>query len=442
VRRPRASATFEQDYAMKLSLRTDRHLLRTDARSTRYLVASLTAPVSAPREERLPVNVGLVLDRSGSMDGERKFELAREALEQSLRMLRAEDRFTLVVYDTDVDVLVSATLATPEAKQLALRRLQEVGPRGGTDLHAGWTAGAREIASSLSEDSVNRVLLITDGLANSGISAHPALVAKAGELRRAGVVTSTFGVGADFDERLLRDIATEGGGNFYFIETPAQIPDLLTSELGEALEVVVRDAVLHVTLPEGADAEPLNRYRFRRGEGNGELQVELGDLTSGQELRVVVRIRFATGEQDAATRVSVRVVDRYALASSNVDTCEWRYATNHRNDAQPRDRIVDREVAALYAARARAEATEANRRGDFHRARAVIERTVTRMRSYSGDDAELGTLWRALLGDVERFAEEAMSPMQLKSAFFVAESAGRNRGPDGKARRSPREPAG
>src|SRR4051812_10873777 len=103
---------------MHLSLRTDRSLLRSAARSTRYLMISLTAPTAPPRANRLPVNVGLVLDRSGSMDGERKFDLAREAVVQSLRMLRPEDRFTLVVYDTEIDVLVPSTFATREAKDL------------------------------------------------------------------------------------------------------------------------------------------------------------------------------------------------------------------------------------------------------------------------------------------------------------------------------------
>ena len=421
---------------MQLSLRTDRSLLRAAARSTRYLMISLTAPTAPPRADRLPVNVGLVLDRSGSMDGERKFELAREAVEASLRMLHPEDRFTLVVYDTDVDVLVSSTFATPEAKRLALSRLADVGPRGGTDLHAGGVAGAGEIAARLAAESVNRALLITDGLANSGVVEPSALARQAAEFRRCGIATSTFGVGADFDERLLRDIAHEGGGQFYFIETPRQIPDLLTSELGEALEVVVRDAALQLTLPDGAEAEPLNRYRSVRARGDNELRVELGDLTSGQELQVVVKVRFATGRVNETALVGVALTDRAAIAPERGLEVSWLYAGHAENDVQPRDRVVDREVALLYAARARAEATEANRAGDYQRARRVLERTARRIRGYANGSVELEALWRALLAEVEMFSERPMSAMELKSAFFVAEKAGRNRGPDGKARRA------
>ena len=424
---------------MQLSLRTDRRLLRAGARSTRYLLISLTAPTAAPRAGRLPVNVAIVLDRSGSMDGERKFALARDAVEQSIRMLRAEDRFTLVVYDTEIDVVVSSTFATPEAKRLALQRIQVVGPRGGTNLHGGWSTGASELAGHLTAESINRVLLITDGLANDGISESAQLVRYAAELHGRGIATSTFGVGEDFDERLLRDIAHEGGGNFYFIETPRQIPDLLTSELGEALEVVARSAALQVALPPGAEAQLLNRFRTTHAVGDNELRVELGDLTSGQELAIVLRVRFHQGELDqrASVRVGVAVPDQLEQLAE----CEmtWTFASHPENDAQPRDRSVDGEVAALYAARARAEATEANRDGDLLRARRVLEATAARIRSYAGGDPELERLWRQLRSEVTTFAERPMSAMSLKSAMFVAESTVRGRGSDGKARRSRRD---
>lgn len=421
---------------MRLSLRTDRRLLRADARSTRYLLASISAPSAPARTSRLPVNVGFVLDRSGSMDGERKFGLAREAVEQALRLLHPEDRFTLVVYDEEVDVLVPATLATAEAKGLALSRLHAVGPRGSTDLHAGWSAAASQIGAGLRDDVVTRVLVLTDGLANHGITEPRALLAMAGELRRLGIATSTFGVGADFDERLLRDMAHEGGGNFYFIESPAQIADLLSSELGEALEVVVRDAVLRLGLPAGAEAETLNRFRTVRAASE-ELLVHLGDLVSAQELRVVIRIRFAPGASGEATGVECRISERSGVHGVPSSICEWRYADHAANDGQPRDVVVDREVATLYAARARAEATEHNRHGDLERARRALERTADRIGRYSHGDPSLEAIRQSLRDDVHRYAEHAMNPMQLKSAMYVAESARKGRGRDGKARRAP-----
>jgi Ca-activated chloride channel family protein len=398
---------------------------------------SLTAPVAPPRRERPPVNVGLVLDRSGSMAGERKFMLARDAVEQSLRLLRETDSFTLVVYDGEVDVLMPPVAATPDAKRTALQRLAAVQPRGCTDLHSGWNAGALGLVERVGADkAVTRLLLLTDGLANEGVTDHLALTRRARELHSLGVATTTFGVGADFDERLLRDMAHEGGGRFYFVESPAQIPDLLTSELGEALEVVRRDAALRVELPDGAEAESLNRYRVVRAAGDNELRLELGDLTSGQALGAVVRVRFPRGEHGTATGVRVSVASADPFAREAEQTLLWQYASHAGNDTQPRDRVVDREVARLYAARARAEATEFNRRGDYERARHVIEATARRIQSYTFGDHELQQLRRDLLDELQDFTSGPMSAMAMKSALFVAESVAKGRGRDGRARRS------
>src|SRR5687768_9721693 len=123
---------------MTLSIRTDRRLIRSEARSNRYLLLSFTAPQAPRREERRPVNVAFVLDRSGSMSAENKFYLARQAVEQSLRMLRPADRFSVVVYDERIDVLTRSSNATPDAIRRAMDSLSAIHPRGSTDLCSGW----------------------------------------------------------------------------------------------------------------------------------------------------------------------------------------------------------------------------------------------------------------------------------------------------------------
>src|SRR3990170_462260 len=153
---------------MTLSIRTDRELIRAGARSNRYMLLSFTAPEAPRREDRRPINVAFVLDRSGSMSSERKFELARQAVEQSLRMLRPDDRFSLVVYDAHVDVLGRSSRATQGAIRDALDSLATIGPRGSTDLFSGWMRGCEQVAEFVERESASRVLLLTDGLANHG----------------------------------------------------------------------------------------------------------------------------------------------------------------------------------------------------------------------------------------------------------------------------------
>jgi Ca-activated chloride channel family protein len=421
-----------------LTVRTDRGLLPAGAPSTRYLLVRVTAPSARRRDGRMPVNISLVLDRSGSMEDGRKFTLARQAVDHALRMLRSDDCFSLVVYDNEVDVLAPSSLATPAAKARALDALQPIAPRGSTDLGAGWLRGCEQVADHLvGEDSVSRCLLLTDGLANRGIQDRRELATHAAELHRRGVSTSTFGVGADFDERLLRDMALEGGGNFYFIEGAAQIPTLLTGELGEALDVTVRNAALEITLPRGADAEPISRFRSRRALGDNELRIDLGDLVSEQELAVVVKVTLPRGgELGTATTIGVTLTGRDVKSVTAEVT--WTSASDADAEAQPRDREVDREVARVYAARAKVTATEANQVGDFRGARHVLERTAARIESYAGDDPELRQLAANLAAAVPIFAEAPMAPLHQQVVLSLSAAAMRSRGPDQMARRRPR----
>src|SRR5436190_11478886 len=105
---------------MTVIVQTDRHLVRAGVRSARFVLATIQAALAARRADRTPVNIGIVLERSGSMADARKFSLAREAVQQALAMLRPDDRFSLVVYDTRIDVVMPSSLATSDAKQRAI----------------------------------------------------------------------------------------------------------------------------------------------------------------------------------------------------------------------------------------------------------------------------------------------------------------------------------
>ncbi len=421
--------------ALSLQLLADRSLIRAGAHSTRYFTATLVAPTAERREQPLPVNVALVLDRSGSMSDARKFELAREAVESALGMLRKTDRFSLVVYDDHIDVLARSTLATDTARRNALRALAEIQPRGSTDLGAGWLTGCEQVAEHLDRSGVNRCLLLTDGLANHGITDPGQLAMHARELRVRGVVTSTFGVGADFDERLLRDMAHEGGGTFTFIEGAAQIPEAVTAELGEAAEVTVREASIRVDAPEGVRVEVLNRFRSSTDPATGSLVVVIGDLVSNQEITAALSATFPTGEigEQVGIRFSALEQDHNVLGAGGKLT--WTFATHSENDAQARERAVDRAVASVFASRARAEATEANRRGDLATAKRVLIGTARRIKGYAANDGELRQLAQSLEAAVSEYSVAEMSPYALKASLYAHENALKSRTPSGRATR-------
>ncbi len=420
-----------------MKARSDREFIRSTYRSNRFVLAELIAPHSHVAEgaerRRPPVNLAFVLDRSGSMAGE-KLRLAKLAVEQSMARLGSEDRFSVVVYDDAIDIVFPSTPATTEARRAALQRLNEVSARNMTNLGEGWLRGCAQVAEYLSADGVNRCLLLTDGLANKGMTDRDELAGHAAALRSRGVSTSTFGVGADFDEVLLTAMATAGGGNFYYIAEAAQIADLITSEVGEALDVVARDVTLEIDSPDGVNVESLSPFPFTtRG---GRTVVSLGALVAEQVVEVVLRLNFPFGEIGRETGAVLSLSagdDTEVVVGANV-SLTWAYADPKTNDLQPRDVDVDRAVARIFAARARQEATGLNRAGNFGAAQAMLLSVSKRIRSYAGRDAEM----RAVVAELERDASEVSAPMaarSLKEMHFRGYSSAKCRMVDGKAMR-------
>ncbi|MGP1675421.1 MAG: vWA domain-containing protein, partial [Candidatus Limnocylindrales bacterium] len=380
----------------RLTARADRRLIRPNSRSHRFVLVELTAPPATHSRERAPVNLAFVLDRSGSMSGT-KLALAKQAVEEALARLDARDRFSIVVYDDVVDTVVESTSASAEARRNAIERLASVDARGSTNLADGWFRGCEQVATHLSREGIDRVLLLTDGLANVGIVDVDELARHAGELRARGVSTTTFGIGNDFDEALLQAMSDAGGGHFYYIADAAQIRDHIASEVGETLEVAARDAELELLAGEGIAIEAISPHRFT-GHGTRSV-VSLGDLVADQAIDVVLRLTFPYGQLGRDTGLIVRVLDRegaFETADVRDARLSWTWADDAANDGQPRDTNVDRAVARQFAARARQAAVQRNRAGDFEEARRVLDATAKRIRRYAGRDPEL----RALVEDL------------------------------------------
>lgn len=416
---------------MNFTARTDRQLVRTTGGSIRYALLDFVAPRMERTSDRPPVNLAFVLDRSGSMGGS-KIELARLAIRNALARLDDRDRFALVAYDDVVDVVTESTPATAEAKAGALERLARIDARGSTNLSDGWLRGCEQVAVGLTADSIGRCLLLTDGLANIGIKDPEVLRTHAAEIRARGVSTTTFGVGADFDELLLQSMADAGGGHFYYIDSAQKITDIITSEVGEALEVVARDAAIAAHTPELL-VDQLTPLPFERA-GEATL-VALGDLVSEQSVQVVMKLTFPPAQTGRQHEVTFRLTDRDGVLGGASATLTWRHAAHPEVDAQPRDRSVDRVVAGLYAARAREEAVRFNRAGQYDAAQHVLRGVAARIGAYAGDDTALRGLAGQLMGEQQLFAAP-MAAADRKTRHFASANMSRGRDVHGKANRA------
>ena len=375
---------------MTLSIQADRSLVRSTGGSVRYVLASIQAPECSEQRAPLPLNIALVIDRSGSMSGD-KIRHARDAARYAVSVLRPIDRFAIVCYDDQVDILVPSTQATPEACHQAVMAIDRLTARANTDLGAGWLSGCQQVAEYLSGESLNRALLLTDGLANQGITDQATLCHHATELRVRGIVTSTFGIGEDFDEVLLSAIADAGGGNFRLIRNAEEIPHLLRQELWEGLSVVAAETVLEIGTPPGVKVESLNDFPLSQPE-SGVSHIRLGDLVSEQMIEPVVLLRFPEGSTGSSANIQIRVLDKNGTLGRVEQSMAFQYADHGDNDRQLRNVIVDRRVASLYAARARREALFANRSGDYAKAGQIIAACRKRIETYVGTDPELRAL--------------------------------------------------
>jgi hypothetical protein len=226
-------------------------------------------------------------------------------------------------------------------------------------------------------------------------------------------------------------MSTAGAGNFYYITSAQQINDFITSEVGEALDVVARDVAVEINAPEGATVESLSPFAFEE-QGKGRTFVFLGSMVAEQVVQVVLRVNLPLGQIGDETGV-VLSLSGDGDASESIS---WVYADGRMNDEQERDAEVDRAVAAVFAARARQEATALNRAGTYPAAQEALRGVAKRIRSYAGRDTEMRALISELEGELDMLAAP-MPEITRKEMFARSAYALRARQPDGKASRRP-----
>ncbi|HEU0113496.1 MAG TPA: VWA domain-containing protein, partial [Thermomicrobiales bacterium] len=239
---------------------------------------------------RAPLDLALVVDRSGSMAGG-KLDLAKQAIDEALRRLGDDDRMAVVAYDDQIDLLQPLAAATPRVVTRSRLALAGIAPRGATNLGGGWLTGCRELTFAPAEEGrVRRALLLTDGQANAGVVDRGELAARAAGLRQMGVGTTTLGLGLDFDEGLLSALAEAGGGNFQFIADASELPACFDRELRELTAIAGSNVTFGLRLPAGVSAELLNVLPTEpRADG---LVVVGGDVPIGATVDLVFSVRF------------------------------------------------------------------------------------------------------------------------------------------------------
>ena len=398
---------------LTLTASSDRRLVAAEVSSQRAVEWVVAAPRASHAARRAPLNIALVLDRSGSMHGE-KLRSVQQAARHVLAMLDERDRVALVAYDDTIDILSRGELLTTARRGELLRRIDALQPGGWTDLSGGWLAGCREVAGHLSGEGVGRALLLTDGMANRGITDSEALAHHARELRQRGVATSTFGVGLDFSEQLLEAMAGQGGGHFYYIERPDQIP-------GGLLTVVAREAFLALEIPRGVSAELLGDLPHERV--GARLRIFLGDIYGGERRSLFTRI--ITPPDMPGTSVVLRGELGYAELSGRTTTVAATVAFSYAREAEvllaPVAADVLERAGQVELAAATAQALQLERAGQRRQAQALLQQTLA---AAPPMPAPAMAQYQALAEQLGDGLDEA----QRKATHFAAYQARQSRG--------------
>ncbi len=261
--------------------------------------------------DRKPMNLSLVLDRSGSMHGQ-AMEEAKCCAAYIIDQLTAKDRASLVVYDNTVDVLVPSTPVT--SKSLFKQAISEVYSRGSTALFDGWHAGAQQGMVAIEGNYLSRVLLLSDGCANQGLTDTAEIAGYCAEMARAGVSTSTYGLSTHFNEELMVEMAKAGAGQSYYGESAEDLMDPFQEEFSLLSSLCARNLKLNLSAPAGVTLELLNDYK-QLEEGSWQLP----DVSFDGEVWALVKLTIAAEIPAQANGEEVEILKGF-LSFTDIDT--------------------------------------------------------------------------------------------------------------------------
>lgn len=319
-----------------------------DKKQNVWVRVGLTGFKMESEKKRAPVNVAIVLDRSGSMQGE-KIKKAKEAAIQAIDRLAPQDIVSVITYDTNVNVLVPATKATDKAAIKA--KISGIRIGGNTALFAGVSKGAAEVRKFMDKERVNRIILLSDGLANVGPSTPGELGKLGASLIKERISVSTLGLGLGYNEDLMTKLALKSGGNHVFIENASELADIFNKEFDDVMSVVAQDIKIKMQIPEGI--RPI-RVLGNEADISGQTVVSrLAQIYSEQDRFILVELEIPAGEHGQKRDLGSVSVSYRNMKSKANDTLTGRSAVEYCNSkdiaSKSLNKTVLEDVVAMVA---------------------------------------------------------------------------------------------
>jgi Ca-activated chloride channel family protein len=315
------------DDKISLDILTERPIVRNDQVSELDMVIEVGSKqaIDSRTEKRKALNLCLVIDRSGSMQGQ-KLETAKKSCIDIYKRLNEDDLLTVVVFDDDAQSVVNPKTSKDEV----IQKLTAINSRGCTNLSLGWYLGLLELQTYKTDNHINKLILLSDGLANRGETKKTVLASESLKARDLGITTSTIGIGDDFSEEILEALASESGGRFWFIQE-SSIEDIINEEFKGSLSVIVERPRIQLELPDGVkiskqlnDVRKIgNQYRIRPINGgylfNFAFRMEFQPTLISYPSTTLKAVLY-DGEnpiQETEKKVFVKPVEEYVVSGEN-----------------------------------------------------------------------------------------------------------------------------
>ena len=324
--------------------------------------------------KRTPLNLALVIDRSGSMQGP-KLREAKRCVVDLIQRMHPEDQVGLVQYDDQVDTVLPLK-PLDQVTGIIDSLVQGITADGSTDLHAGWLRGGEMLAPKAGNQSICHTILLSDGQTNRGLTNTARICEQVTALAGAGVTTTTVGLGADFNEELMTAIAQAGHGSAHYGERAIDLAETFEAEIGLLSQLQWRNVEMSIS-GDSTQIELLNTYQ-RAGEGWRMPSVALGSecwALFRMPMREAIRLQV---ERGSALTVNVRAIDATGEQFSfKGQLLSLPVVAPDVYSAELGHELVERRINELNAAMLQMEIRNAALRGDWLQVEQLVHRLET-----------------------------------------------------------------
>jgi Ca-activated chloride channel family protein len=376
-----APAARADEATITLDAKLAQPVMKDGVAAKNYLRIGLAGCRPEPNQGRTPVNVALVIDRSGSMQGERIAQ-ARAAAIMAVNRLQASDIASVVIFDDRIDVLVPAQPVTYPS--LFTNLIERVQTRGSTAIHAGVLAGAAEVRKFKETGRLNRVVLLSDGQANVGPSKPGDFALLGRSLLAEGISVSTIGLGLGYNEDLMLALARASDGNHAFARDPSDLVAIFNREFNDVLAACAQTVAIDIELKPGV--HPVRALSRDATINGSKVQFRLNQIYAATEHYVLLEVALdpsaaTTGDQELG---AVKVAYTQGGNAKTLDApILARFTSSEAEIAAGADDKVAAAVAEQVVNERGRRAVELRDQGQYQEASKLLKQNAAEINAYA-----------------------------------------------------------